>query len=368
MIFVLFLFALSIKEFLNVRLGIKRVEKIRNTNAYVSVDNTDMEKLNDLMNSEKKYDNVKKLKELYSYMINSDDVEYYTYYNYLMFETEGSEHIEQYTVDEKFLEMFDIKVLEGRNFSKDEMTTRKDETPLLVGYNLRNKYKLGQSYEIRDASTGENFKAIIVGILPYRCGFPSLNDLNQIHYLDYAYLKPLVVGEDGIETHEFTELDMAINKTVIFTDNEKTLSGIENKSKELGLFDIKFVKASVCIEDFLNTFYKGFVIQIGISLFVCILAIAVMINNLLTIISKQITEFLIHKVCGGMIRTIVMRLFIQLTTVMTISFIPTIAFFGFTKAAFYAYIIGFILIIIILVYPSVKLYKGNLVLAIREEK
>lgn len=63
-----------------------------------------------------------------------------------------------------------------------------------------------------------------------------------------------------------------------------------------------------------------------------------------------------------------MRLFIQLTTVMTISFIPTIAFFGFTKAAFYAYIIGFILIIIILVYPSVKLYKGNLVLAIREEK
>ncbi len=359
MVVVFLLINSSIMQIIRVNSGVNRLQKLRDNKAYINRDTTSNGKIDALIADEK--DSVPKLKELYSYIVNNDKTNKYSKFEYQTSEEIEGNTIVQATANKMFFDIYDIKVIEGRMFNESDFTNNLEITPIIVGYNLKERYKIGQTYLEKDLDTNKEVTYKVVGILEYNSSYPSFVDIGKETELNYTFFKPLNLNL----LNEFSSMDMAISSTVIFTNNEKEVRSIEEKSAELGLFSMEYRPIQQDINNYLKYFHKKITYQIFIAFIVLFFAATSMALNLTTMISKNIKEFSIHMICGAEIGSIFQRLLWQLLIILSLALIPTEIFYGINISLVYTVIIACIISLIIMSIPYIKLKRTNIIQLVR---
>jgi len=362
MIIVFLLVCSTITDCRRVLSGINRLDKLKNSKAYINEDGTSNAKIDALIADE--INSVPKLKILYNYIVENNNIEKYTKFEYQTPYSINGKTIIESTANKMFFDFYDIKVIEGSNFEDSDFNNDTEVIPILVGYNLKEKYKLGEIYTEKDSATSKDVKYKVIGVLENNSYYPSLIDIGRNLDLNYTFFRPLNINS----MNSFSSMDMAISSTVVFSEDEKLLQSIEKKSVDLELFSMNYTSIQDRVYDFLGPFKKKMEYQVFIAVIVLIFAGISMVLNLTTMISKKMREFSIHLICGGTINSIVYRILWQVIISLIISLIPTIIVFKFTINVLYTILVACICLMLIMYIPYVKIKKTNIVELVRRSE
>jgi len=261
--------------------------------------------------------------------------------------------IQQYCADRKLFDMLDIKCSSGNVYDNENINS---EVPMVVGYKLRNIYKLGENYEMFNYSSDEVMTVKIVGLLEPGSTIPSLYNIGSSLNLDYAVFMPI----SNNLINNFANLDMAINSTVIFTDDETNLLNISKKSAELNLFSMQYNSIQSNIDgylEYLNEKLQSRIMTIGI---ISVFSIGSMILNLFTLISRKRKEFSIHLMMGAIRKDIMMQLVCHIGILFVPAIIICLIIEGFNSTFLYTVIFSALLMIILLILPIMRIKRMDI--------
>lgn len=175
-IFILFLLYIMILDSAKVYSGILRINRLDGTNIYANADSTSDQQISELFNDPEA---VQRANELYNY-IDKNFINY-SYWEYESPNTYNGNYVFQATTDKYFFELYNIDVFEGRNFCDGDFENGNNSlVPVIVGYGLKNKYKIGETYTEIDLNTGKQWNFEVVGVLKRNQTYPSLFTMGGI--------------------------------------------------------------------------------------------------------------------------------------------------------------------------------------------
>ena len=274
--------------------GCSRLEKLKNSGAYVNSDSTSSTHIDELYADEE--NSVIKEQELYRYIKTKEGCDSFTVFSYDNMLSNGY-YTTCYYTETAFFENYGLECLVGNYiFEQSE-----DSTPMVVGYALKEDYQLGKVYSEINIVTGETESYKVIGILKKGSSMPSLYNIGQEISLDYAILQPV----DMSELNDFATLDMAISSTVVFTDCQSNLDDIVLKSAELNLFGMNYSSVQKNINEYANTMIdslKWKILILVVFMLFTGLSLVVLFRNLF---ENKKYEFAIHMMYGaGRIRVL----------------------------------------------------------------
>lgn len=245
------------------------------------------------------------------------------------------------------LNEFGIKAIEGRLFIDDEMNIglSTQTLPILLGYNLRGKYEIGDVFEGKYFLKKTNYK--VIGVLDKNSRLVKTNIVEDgedpsfyFKYLDNLFVTPLVNCEEPTQNKDerFFErilYQMKLNG-IIATSPSFNAGEIQDKIETLAakydMYDFEVIQIST------DTLKKlKLVSKENISIMV-ILAIVLLTFSIISIwaiisikINKNIGDYAIHLLAGASRMKIAMYLFTEIVLLLALSHILS---FTITKRLF----------------------------------
>jgi hypothetical protein len=297
--------------------GLKELRK--NTDeAYVLVDTTSEEKFSGLVQDSQ--GTVKKYNDFFT-SLSESELTYYTAYGYDVDSTDKGNTIREQIITEKFLDVFSLSVVSGRLLNKDDFNTTNDTVPIMIGYELQDYYKLGNTYELLNGGNGEYFKGLVVGILSKNSEYYELNSVNVSFPLDYSYIVPQSTKD--ISNMGFSDLDMAETRMVVFGSKNEIQKIISTKSP----IDIKLIGVIDKIDDLLRTHRNEIILLFAILIVIALISVCIMWIFYYHIFKKQFHVYNVHYIFGATNANLYLRFWIISFFIVFVSGVISIAIF-----------------------------------------
>ncbi|MBE5891175.1 MAG: hypothetical protein E7282_09470 [Lachnospiraceae bacterium] len=316
--------------------------------AYIVVDETDDETFSKII------ENADRAIEEYSKLFDAlveNDIRFYTEFGYTIYVDEQGNNIEQRRVTNGFFDIFHMSVLEGRLFDEKDYDEVGDEIPVIVGYQLRDKYEVGKKYQFDDGGSGEQFWGKVIGILDKNAEYCELNNYSVKQNLDYSYVLPQ--NYKNMDKLSFSDLDMAETKMVVFGDRNEIQKIISNNSP----IKVSLINVSDHVQEILNDQVEMNIISALIAL--ALIAVSFVISSVGAgkIFVKQLNEYRIHMFCGARRNDIVCRYMVLTALELFVGIVVA----GFIHRDFYnlmgLIVCALLLIVIESVYPYYKVKR-----------
>lgn len=258
-----------------------------------------------------------------------------------------------YGVTPAFFDYYNITVAQGRLFSDDEYGGDGNNIPVVVGSTAADGYSVGDKYLD---------KYEIVGILkPGQYAYWMYSDMEATS-VDTAVYMPIMgkefLNENGIDYPTL----------LIFADNKSALSAINEKAAELGIYGYNFISINDMIKQRSDTFLQNSAIMIIIGVIILVLCLLSLIETMLTYVRKNISELLIHVICGATINDIILRVGAGAFFAVFLSGVIMAVILHTLTATIAIIITGIISVIISLIPVVTTLKKKSLIIAVKEEK
>lgn len=252
----------------------KSVEKLRDPNYYTVKNPT-----------EPTFDNVQKANDLYEYIASSDST-HYTIFHYLYrVYDNGGEFAEAYANEDFFKLQEDNFSLEaGRMFNHDDFDFKMGDTvPILVGYNVRNMYELGETYEVISSGNGTIFKLKVIGVLKKNTTYVWHGLRERI--VDDLYIIPM--NDNLVENYfGYSNYHMLFSNLGIQVNNPQVINDIISKVNETNVFKLEFKKLDDVITEEKALFKSTFFNRLGKATVVYVLILTIIFVQALIIIRK----------------------------------------------------------------------------------
>ncbi len=258
-----------------------------------------------------------------------------------------------YGVTSAFFDYYNITVEQGRLFSDDEYGGDGKNIPVVVGSTAADGYSVGDKYLD---------KYEIVGILkPGQYTYWMYSDMEATS-VDTAVYMPIM------STEFLKENGIDYPTQLIFAENKNALSAINEKAAELGIYCYNFISINDMIKQRSDTFLQNSMIMIIIGAIILVLCLLSLIETMLTYVRKNISELLIHVICGATINDIILRVGAGAFFVVFLSGMIMAVILHTLTATIAIIITGIISVIISLIPVVTTLKKKSLIIAVKEEK
>lgn len=258
-----------------------------------------------------------------------------------------------YGVTSAFFDYYNITVEQGRLFSDDEYGGDGKNIPVVVGSTAADGYSVGDKYLD---------KYEIVGILkPGQYTYWTYSDMEATS-VDTAVYMPIM------STEFLKENGIDYPTQLIFAENKNALSAINEKAAELGIYGYNFISIKDMIKQRSDTFLQNSMIMIIIGVIILVLCLLSLIETMLTYVRKNISELLIHVICGATINDIILRVGAGAFFVVFLSGMIMAVILHTLTATIAIIITGIISVIISLIPVVTTLKKKSLIIAVKEEK
>lgn len=258
-----------------------------------------------------------------------------------------------YGVTSAFFDYYNITVEQGRLFSDDEYGGDGKNIPVVVGSTAADGYSVGDKYLD---------KYEIVGILkPGQYTYWMYSDMEATS-VDTAVYMPIM------STEFLKENGIDYPTQLIFAENKNALSAINEKAAELGIYGYNFISINDMIKQRSDTFLQNSMIMILIGAIILVLCLLSLIETMLTYVRKNISELLIHVICGATINDIILRVGAGAFFVVFLSGMIMAVILHTLTATIAIIITGIISVIISLIPVVTTLKKKSLIIAVKEEK
>lgn len=258
-----------------------------------------------------------------------------------------------YGVTSAFFDYYNITVEQGRLFSDDEYGGDGKNIPVVVGSTAADGYSVGDKYLD---------KYEIVGILKSgQYTYWMYSDMEATS-VDTAVYMPIM------STEFLKENGIYYPTQLIFAENKNALSAINEKAAELGIYGYNFISINDVIKQRSDTFLQNSMIMIIIGAIILVLCLLSLIETMLTYVRKNISELLIHVICGATINDIILRVGAGAFFVVFLSGMIMAVILHTLTATIAIIITGIISVIISLIPVVTTLKKKSLIIAVKEEK
>ena len=362
MLVVILLITSILTDIRGTRQYLKNMTQLLEEKAYVPIDSTTSEHLNYIMNEDK--NTIPKLKELYSTIINNENIIRYSSYSYFLEEYVMGEQVRFHYIDKNYNDISPLTVIKGRKFNSSDFTEETSVIPVIIGYNLRDKYIVGEVYEIIDPIEGKNkIEYEIIGVLDHNESFISIN-YGITDFLNYSIIRP--ISEKSVdEIKQFSEFDLRINNNFIATKGISEIQKIENKSRELDLFSIKYKLISEVVKSNLDFSRSKIIYSIFICIIILLFTLIGIISSIIQMLNVSIRNYTIHILCGATKMDMIKRIVISLTIVELIVAIPIIIILGLNIDILITLLVIILINLLILIFPLNKLRKTEISMMIK---
>lgn len=197
-------------------------------------------------------------------------------------------------VNYKYYKHIELEVEEGRNLKKEDFN-ESDITPVVLGYDYKNIYKVGDTFTYFDYMSKKVKKLKVVGILKKNIVFYSNENIEK--YNQYI-IAPLT--NPSSESNNSDYLMRGVNGGLIETkDYNKAVKLIENEAKKTGVGSYSIESCTSSLESYLsncrNEFLNSLKTSIIIFIFVFVSITTIQLND----IKKRMREYGIHLLNGA---------------------------------------------------------------------
>lgn len=284
-----------------------------------------------------------------------------------------------FSVNLQCLNEFGIKTIEGRLFTEDEMniSLSTQTLPILLGYNLKDKYKIGDSFE--GTYFPKKIKYKVIGVLEKNSHLIKTNiqeDGNEsfyFEYLDSKFVTPLVNCEEAPtnDKERFFErilYQMKLNATIA-TPPKYNAGEIRNKIDTLAakydMYDFEVIWISNDKLDLLKLVSKGSIdIMAILAIILFIFSLASIWASISVKIEKNIGDYAIHLLIGARRKTIIMYLITEIGFILFVSHVLSIAMTKIIFTSQVSYTINWIVISIVAcigacIYPTCRILRNK---------
>ncbi|WP_270526383.1 hypothetical protein [Longibaculum muris] len=343
---ILFIFNFFAKSFLDSTTSLKSLKKFENQQSFYTVDNTSDDRLNHLMNNK---DTIKK--ELNFFKEIQENYQYIMEYGYEIDILDNGETLNQRSVNQSFFELYNLNLYKGTFFSEDDYSSKKNIIPIIIGYNLKDIYEYGKTYDFINGGTGETFKGKVIGILEINSNFREFNDSETSISLNNSYILP-IFNDFKSKDMSFSDIDMALSHLIIFTKNVNQIQEIHN---QLNTFETNFINCKDKIDNMLEIQLHNILFFIGILIFLTLLIIFILWTIFNKMIKQQMNEYGIHILCGATHRDIFIRFILFIFIIIFISHLFVIIINGISLIQIFTLCFSLIIGLVSLIYPYFKI-------------
>ena len=211
-------------------------------------------------------------------------------------------------VNNNFCDLYDIKITDGRTFTKEELSGDLQENviPVLVGEKKAEEYPIGTKIEFN------NQQLQVVGVIDSNSFYLTPSTERGISYFTEEMVMPWIPdrhinGANG----SYNDINL-YNLLQIETKDPKVLDEIMEKAKELHLFELSFISYEERLGEldyYYKLMYEREFVMLGAILLYCIVG---SITMLLQYIKSNIRQFSIHILCGARKNDMITRMFLQI--------------------------------------------------------
>lgn len=214
-------------------------------NSYIAMQNQDM----NLPGEDRHYDD----KELNNLFDNIDKIcdKKYSFYSYLPTSINNGNARKQTFIDSDMYHLYNFRIDFGRNFTEDDFQS-KDVIPMIVGYDIKNDYKIGEVYNFGRGDK-KDIQAKVIGYFSKDQNFASLLELTDT--TNNTLLMPI---SKSLVKNNFTEsdFDMYLNGMVFELKNDEDARKIEALINDTKFYNVELKKLHDVLDDFKNKYIK----------------------------------------------------------------------------------------------------------------
>ncbi len=258
-------------------------------------------------------------------------------------------------VSEDFFDIYKLETESGRLFLDEEYhSDTMENTPVILGNYYKDTYKVGDMYL-------DKYK--VVGIL--KSGQEIINLAGE---------KSRPVSTDLDKFFPVKNLScMRQNhyeypSSLIYSDNKAQLKAINDYAEKLGMYPFNFISLSGTKQMINNMSTQTTVPLTIISFIIIALAIFCLIQSAMLFIRRNLTELLIHRICGAGLSSILLRVSAGSFIVIFTSGVVASLIFRTVIAATGITITGVAVLLITIIPFAVKLRNLSILSSIREGK
>lgn len=275
----------------------------------------------------------------------------------VQFDKSNYSRSQSYQINKKFIEKMNYKFLDG-GIDKFNINTKDNDSkmPIILGYNYKDKYSVGDEIEEIHWSDEGNFKKgtmVVVGVLDNNNYICEQGVIENITSLNNSILLPfnednmlLKGGNKDSEMIRTVDLFNYITKGYIILGAEENVSNFKDDLQNFKYkLDIKNLNEEISKykKDNFEDIKPILSVTIAVMVFTIISIVVVMINSILT--DKK--EFGINMLLGATLKDIKVRVIGQVLVLLGISIVlSTIIILAINVIPFNMYIYGFTLSII----------------------
>ena len=218
---------------------------------------------------------------------------YYTAFGYDIYVNNNGNNVKEQIITEQFINVFKFSIMQGRNFEAADFNTNNGVLPILIGYELQDKYKLGKEYEFEHGGTGDTFRGKVVGILRKSSKYYELNGLSVSLSLDFSYIVPQ--STKNMDNLSFSDLDMAETRMVVFGDKNKIQKIFANTSP----ITVSLISVDNWIDEIMQNQKSALLLIGSVSILFLVFTLFITYIGFSRLFKKQMKEYKIHIFCGA---------------------------------------------------------------------
>ena len=288
--------------------------------------------------------------------------------------------IKGFYIDYNFTKLFNLKVTEGRFFKKEDYEYEENSNPenilpLVLGANYKDIYKIGDELNVRPPLYKAPTKAKVIGFLEKDYYFLTNTFMSTIENLNNRIIIPRSSILD--RNPDFGHCLCSIHDGVLFAENkDKALAYFNEINEEASKYTLFKFEYRVLREIFNDSFVNGLKEQIKMLnimfLLVLIFCSTGIITSLLSFIRKHMSEFGVHLLCGAKLSDIALRITLQISIIIGVSFSFITLFNAFyfknLRSTPYLFLFSILAILLLSIIPVYKIFKLNVDTIIRRKE
>lgn len=250
--------------------------------------------------------------------------------------------VNMFYMDKEMNNQFQLNLIDGRGFNKEDFEKEEDKLPVVLGYNYKDKYKAGDTFHYYSYEDKTVKEAKVIGILQkdsyllYKVDAEQFTNLNDFIVSVFVDLDKL--PKDELLTKYYIQTFDLFNTSYLLFDKSKSDDEIQ---KIVGDVNKSFISLNIGkqnienVDNYLQINKEMLVAQKHNSrtmatIIVIFLSIGIT-SSLLYSIKKEKKHYGIHILNGATINDICIRLFSQTLIICLIGFIASI---GILKSIF----------------------------------
>ena len=238
--------------------------------------------------------------DFFSYLYD-EGVKFVTDYTYIYNPTIAA--VNRVFVSDLFFEFNNISLLKGRFFDASEYEAKTDVIPVIVGYDKKDEYDIGDTVD-EDLGSSENVVYKVVGILAKDSTFTNSCGQYEEIRLDDTYIIP--VTKDELIHGSSEGIEMAFGRVIMFLDKED-IPKIEAELNKIPYLDLRVVAYADNIAENYEIHGNLWVLIIAVSVIIILamsIIYAIMIAKFIRSNSKEIgVRLMVGESKFGLVKT-----------------------------------------------------------------